>query len=148
MVDYQNAAVFFTEVQSELEKLLQLQLENSGGESEIRRQLSHLQDIELKHSRLIRAFNRLTVAAGGFIDPKASIERPADMARAIRSLIDKRMGEIGPRLRVEEYRTFYLDALLGVLVAYHEVDQAEYDRWVANKREHPFFNRELSPSFD
>lgn len=144
-----HANKFFQEVRQHFEEHLMFELNEGRDDGSMQHAFDHLSQLELVHSFQERAIHRVALASGYALSPIASYESAKDIAHQLVKVCEKRNEKIGILLRTDEVVDFYTDALLGLLWAYVEPTQDEFDAWVKGKRKCPFFNLDLiTPDMD
>jgi hypothetical protein len=144
-VDKTHANALFQEVRQHFEGHLRIELNEARDEGDMQHAFDHLSQLELVHSFQERAIHRVALASGYALSPVASFESAKNIAHQLQRICERRSEKVGILLRPEEVVDFYTDALLGLLWAYVEPTQDEFDAWVKGKRKCPFFNLDLEP---
>jgi hypothetical protein len=140
-----TALTFFNELLQRFEDSLKFQLNPDRQGDKISEAFDYLARLEQTRSDLEKAFHRLAGATRFSLARTAAFEQSTEMAQRLQEICDMRFGVVGTRLRTDELIDFYTDAFLGLCWAYIQPKQDEYDKWLAERRNRPFFNLDLEP---
>ncbi|MFA6042555.1 MAG: hypothetical protein WCV85_01390 [Patescibacteria group bacterium] len=137
------ANTYFLDTQRAFEKLIQVDLDERHDANGIDHALEHLARLELVRSTLEVSIHRVANATDCPYKLNVAYEQPGDMAQRLKEICDIRLSRINTRVRAEEMRGFFTDAFLALCWAFIEPKQNTYDLWLAERRNHPFFNIDL-----